>query len=163
MSLAIVIPTVGRPTLKEAVHSVRTQTRPTGCVVIKDYKHEGAGPTRNRGVKKVTTDWVGFCDDDDWLDPHYHEWLNEYPDADVVLFQMQRPDGMILPSHTDSSMLAYNWMGISFALRTDVAKRYPFKNMIGEDFELIRQVQRAGLRLVVDSRVAYYLGSEVTL
>jgi glycosyltransferase involved in cell wall biosynthesis len=156
--LTIIIPSIGRETLQRAVESVEQQTIPTEYIVGIDQQQEGASVMRNKMVSVCDTGWVGFCDDDDWLDPHYHEWLNEMKDADMVLFQMKRPDGMILPDHTDSDRLVYNWVGISFAMRTSVALKYPFKTMIGEDYDLIQRVRRAGLRLVVSPQVAYFVG-----
>ena len=163
MSLEIVIPTIGRDTLSRAIESVENQTIPTKPVVYFDNFHLGASFMRNQAIQKCKTTWVGFCDDDDYLDPHYHEWLKEIKNADMVIFQMKRPDGMILPDHTDTDKLAYNWVGISFALRTSIAKEFPFKDIIGEDFDLIQRVLQAGLRVVVSPRVAYYLGEELTV
>ena len=107
-------------------------------------------------IQACKTSWVGFCDDDDYLDPHYHEWLKKYRHYDMVIFNMQRPEGLILPNHTDLDKLAYNWVGISFAMRTKVALKFPFRDMIGEDFDLIQRVRREH-RVVIDPRVAYYL------
>jgi glycosyltransferase involved in cell wall biosynthesis len=157
MSLSIIIPTLRRDTLKRAMTSVSQQTIPTTCIVHYDKDRIGAPKLRNEMIKEVKTTWVGFCDDDDWLDIHYHEWL-KYQRADMIIFQMKRPDGMVLPDHTDTDRLAYNWVGISFALRTSIAKQFPFKDRIGEDFDLIQRVVQAGLRVVVLPQVAYFVG-----
>ena len=76
MRLTIVIATIGRPELMRAINSVKAQTVPTQMVVETDIDRRGAGPTRNLALKRVTSPWVGFCDDDDELDEHYHEWLD---------------------------------------------------------------------------------------
>ena len=158
MSLSIIVPTINRESLLHTINSVKAQTIPTEILVEWDENHIGAGPMRNQMIQKVKTTWVGFCDDDDWLDPHYHEWLRKIRGADMVIFQMQRPEGMILPGHTDIDRLAYNWVGVSFAMRTAVALKYPFKNMLGEDFDLIQRAVKAGLRLEIDPRVGYFVG-----
>lgn len=163
MSLTIIIPTVGRDSLLHSIWSVNTQTVPTKCIIQPDNNQEGAALTRNRAIKNVKTSWVGFCDDDDWLDEHYHEWLKfkaRSTNADMIIFQMQRTDGMVLPDHTDVDKLAHNWVGISFAIRTKIAIRLPFRNMIGEDYDLIQRVKQAGLKVVVSPKVAYFVGSE---
>lgn len=159
MSLTIVIPTIKRDTLQRALNSVRSQTVFTENIVMIDNHRYGASKTRNKAIRHVRTEWVGFLDDDDYLEPRYHEWLRELSDADMVIFQMRRHDGLELPGHTDIERLAYNWVGISFALRTSIAKQYHFKNMVAEDFDLIQRVKKAGYRLVVSPQVAYFVSS----
>lgn len=159
MSLTIIIPTIGRSTLFRAVESVEAQTIPTKYVVQVDEVENGAAITRNQAIQTVQTNWVGFCDDDDYLDPHYHQWLKKYQQtADLVIFQMQRPDGMILPDHTSVNKLAYNWVGISFAIRTELAKAFPFKNMVGEDWDMITTMKQAHKNIVIAPEVAYFIG-----
>ena len=159
MSLTIVIPSLGRKTLTRAVLSVDNQTIPTDIIVQFDEREEGAGLTRNRAMQKVTTTWVGFCDDDDYLDERYHEWLARFDDCDMVIFQMLRPDGLVLPDHTDVNRLAYNWVGISFAMRTTIAKQLPFYNMLAEDYNLIMRVKDAGYRIKISRKIGYFIGS----
>ena len=156
MSLTIVIPSIGRESVQEAIDSVNNQTVKTEFLVEFDTSHEGPSVLRNRMIQACKTTWVGFCDDDDWLDPHYHEWLKEIKDADMVIFQMERPEGIVLPGHTDVDKLVYNWVGVSFALRTRIAKQHPFKSMLAEDFDLIQRLRE--YRLVVSPRVAYFVG-----
>lgn len=158
-SLTIIIPTIGRKTLERAIHSVEHQTIETELEVELDINHEGQAVVRNRMIKDCTTKWVGFCDDDDWLDPHYHEWLDEATiGVDMIIFYMQHGNGLIIPGHTDVDRLKYNWVGISFALRTKVAKQFPFESMIGEDFDLIKRVKNAGYRIKIVPKVAYFIG-----
>lgn len=156
LSLTICIPS-NRQDQTKALKSVIDQTVPTGILIGLDRHEDGAGPTRNRIIKEVTTDWVGFLDDDDRLDPHYHEWLDaEAGDNDMVIFQMK--NGMMtIPGHTMLANLAYNWVGISFAMRTEVAREMPFYNMIGEDFDLIMRVIHAGYRVKISPHLAYFV------
>ena len=106
----------------------------------------------------MITEWVGFLDDDDTLDHRYHEWLNEEcKDYDMLIFNMARPEGLILPGHTNVDELVYNWVGISFALKTEIAKRFPFKNMISEDWDLIQRIKEAGFKIKISQHVAYYI------
>lgn len=69
------IPTRGRH-LRKALKSVHRQTLPPAEIIVEvDTDHEGAGPTRTRGLQKVTTPWTAFLDDDDWFLPHHLETL----------------------------------------------------------------------------------------
>ena len=73
--ITVVIPSIPprRQVLVErALCSVQAQTLlPDDIVVCFDHDKEGAGPTRTRGLRKVTTEWVAFMDDDDELLPHH--------------------------------------------------------------------------------------------
>ncbi len=57
--------------LGRAVASVRAQTlHPAGGISIAcDLNGEGAGPTRQRALDAVETEFVSFLDSDDWLYP----------------------------------------------------------------------------------------------
>jgi len=156
--LTIVIPSFGRDSVERAIKSVANQTIYTDMIVMIDNIELGAGPTRNVAIKLVKTDWVGFCDDDDYLSDHYHKWLIlESEDADVVVFQMQIGGGIVIPGHLNPDQLRRNWVGISFALRTEWAKRFPFRNMIGEDYDLLERLKKAGARIKVSEHTAYYV------
>lgn len=158
MRLTIVIPTVGRPELLRAIHSIKAQTIPTQGIVLYDDKHRGAGPTRNLALKRVTTRWVGFCDDDDELDEHYHEWLDEaYEGYDLVIFRMKNSPNGAVPYTTDLKDLKYNEVGISYALKTKLARKYPFSNIIGEDYDQIQRIIEHGYKAKIVYKVAYYL------
>lgn len=70
MSLTVVIATIPprKELLQRAVDSVLDQTvKPDRIIVETDPDHTGAAATKNRGLAKVTTEWVTFLDDDDWL------------------------------------------------------------------------------------------------
>lgn len=76
MDVTVVIPTIPPRThlLQRAVLSVYDQTvQPVDIVVELDVDHEGAAATRNRGLAKVTTEFVAFLDDDDELLPNHLE------------------------------------------------------------------------------------------
>lgn len=69
-TVTVAIPTIpGRERLLDrALVSIDAQTRRPDHVVIEaDPDGTGAGPTRNRALERVTTDWVAWLDDDDEL------------------------------------------------------------------------------------------------
>jgi glycosyltransferase involved in cell wall biosynthesis len=160
--VTIVVPTIGRREWQRALDSIESQTIPTQWILQPDSgpKGKGAGPTRNLALKRVTTEWVGFCDDDDFLDPHYHEWLiEESPGFDMVIFKMKNSPTGAVPYTTNVDELKYNEVGISFALKTELALKFPFENMIGEDYELIMRVKESGAKIKISERIAYFIGS----
>lgn len=81
--------------LDEAVASVNAQTRlPDQLVVGYDADGEGCGPTRNRALAGVTTEWVAFFDSDDVMyPPHLEKLLRkaERTGADLVYPWYDKP------------------------------------------------------------------------
>lgn len=80
-SITVVIPTIAprRHLLTRALDSVTRQSiRPIVDMVVEvseDTEHVGAAVTRQRGLEKVTTEWVAFLDDDDEFQPDHLEKL----------------------------------------------------------------------------------------
>jgi Glycosyl transferase family 2 len=74
--------------LRKALASVVLQTlQPVAIVVEYDHEHTGAAATKNRGLARVTSEWVAFLDDDDAFLPEHLEKLREAQldsGADVV-------------------------------------------------------------------------------
>lgn len=80
MSITVVIPThsarVTNGMTSRAVGSVLGQTRLADSIIVeRDTRHAGAAETRNRGLMRVTTEWVAFLDSDDEFKPHHLEYL----------------------------------------------------------------------------------------
>lgn len=107
--VTVVIPTI--PTragmLARALASVTAQTvQPAGIVVEYDHDRTGSAATRNRGLAKVSTEWVAWLDDDDEFFPaHLETLLREAEDqaADVVysLPLVLDPSGDVVPRQFD--------------------------------------------------------------
>lgn len=80
MDVTFVIPThparLSNGMTKRAFGSALMQSHtPAGIVVEVDKYREGAAVTRNRGLQKVTTEWVAFLDSDDQLKKNHLETL----------------------------------------------------------------------------------------
>ena len=62
-------------------------------IIIKNIKHSGISSARNEGLKYVEGEYLGFMDDDDFIDPEQYEKMYEYAkkdDCDFVGFGDER-------------------------------------------------------------------------
>lgn len=178
MTVTLVIPTLGRDTLWRALHSLEEQTDERwDAVVVCDgwapedsaeterlHWHEGvfgaAGLARNAGVRVARGDWVGFLDDDDELTPtyveHLHQHIEDHPRCEVVIFRMEHPDFGILPRL--NGHLRLGSVGISFALRRELAQAYEFMAedlRHPEDWDLISRLMHDGRKIFLSPSVDY--------
>ena len=70
----MVIPSIPPRTrlLTRALNSIAAQTEAAaGVSIAYDTQRQGAGPTRTRALRGVTTEWCAFLDDDDELLPNH--------------------------------------------------------------------------------------------
>ena len=107
---AVVIPTLGRPSLAKAIESLERHTRKQFSIVVvndsdSDISFKNTivlqgprvgwpGPTRNVGIRWAKDNgiqWVAFLDDDDYFHPKYMEWLYDhvhaFPTTDILIFR----------------------------------------------------------------------------
>ncbi len=102
MTVTVIIPSIPprRDVLQRAVRSVLAQTHPATAIRVEvDTEHTGAGATRNRALRGISTEWVAFVDDDDELLPDHLEVLLGHAaetGADVV-WPWFEPVGMADP------------------------------------------------------------------
>jgi glycosyltransferase involved in cell wall biosynthesis len=76
--ITVVIPSIPprAALLKRAIDSVLAQTVQADLIIVEmDNDGDGAPATRDRALRKVTTEWVAFLDDDDELKSHHLETL----------------------------------------------------------------------------------------
>lgn len=184
--VTFIIPTLGRPTLERTIYSLSQQTIPTwkafviwdGVSIDKIIEHKDkrvsniplenklghAGLVRNVAFPYITTEWMAFVDDDDWLDPHYIEAMDSYlesrPDLDVIIFTYHdRVNRNIQPPLGTTDFVACS-VGISFAVRTN----FVLNNLISfteggvEDFRFLDDCRNKGAKYLVTNDIKYYVG-----
>jgi len=178
--VTFIIPTMGRSTLARTVDSIIAQSawnwkaivmfdgRDPNYSTTNDhvsiYKREQkghAGLVRNDAMKYVTTDWIAFVDDDDWVTDDYVHTLMRYAnDYDVVIFSYKDvTNGNVQPpsSHRD---FVYCNVGISFAVRTDfvIRNNIQFPAFSTEDFGFLDACRKAGARYILTHEIKYLVG-----
>lgn len=151
---------MNRDTLKTAVSSVLHQSMGNWKLIVvgdgvypevdvaddRIYLYAGdyngsIGLTRNQGVMKVDTEWVGFLDDDDMLEPDYVlHWATRSPLSDVLIYKMNT-NGHIVP---ERNILRYGNVGMNFATKYELARNYLFRDERtggNEDWDFIERVK----------------------
>ena len=156
-NLTVCIPTLGRPSLQRAKESCGNLP----VEVQKDTHRKGAGPSRNLAIQRAKTDWVSFLDDDDEytsdFPDRFQEALEQNPDADVIIFRMQYPDGRVLPK---VPKVIWSNVGISFACKTTLARKHPFIRGAdafneNEDFKPLKTFEENGAKIVFSPHIVY--------
>lgn len=72
--VSVIIPTIGRNSIKKTQEALKNQTRPPDeIIIIEDINRHGPGWARNEGVKKSKGNLIVFTDDDcipktDWIE-----------------------------------------------------------------------------------------------
>ena len=182
MITTFVIPTLGRDTLKRALQSLHDQTddRWDAVIVCDGWKHDdpgedlrlhwhedefgSAGMARNAGIQSARGDWVAFLDDDDEVAPTYVEHLRQHvedhPRAEVVVFRMDHPYLGIIPRA--NGHLRCGTVGISFALRREVAQDYGFIAELPwqgqhEDWDMIARLMGDNRKFFLSPHVDYFV------
>ena len=191
--VTFIVPSIGRSTLDRTLHSLVVQTdRDWTALVVMDAVRNftasvkdprivtlrlqeklgrsengdhHAGFVRNYGIGLVVSEWCGFVDDDDRVDPNYVACLRrEVPGNDLVVFRMEyrpcREDGVrILPRSSRVEGMGPGEVGISFAVKTVFQKQHDvwFDSIEFEDWIFIRSCLAAGARCKVSDTVAYYV------
>jgi glycosyltransferase involved in cell wall biosynthesis len=149
-----VMPSINRPTVQRAIDSVER----TGAFILwrEDKNNLGPGELRNRLIKRVKTPWVSFIDDDDTVIEDYVQRLAEEieknPEADLIHFKTYFPWGQVLPQWPT---VGWGNIGISFSVKTQVAKNFPFKDEPYEDYEFVHRLERMGHNIVFSPYLTY--------
>jgi hypothetical protein len=105
--------------LKEALDSVRAQTRPPDDIVVGvDSRHYGEVANMNRLIDSTDCEWLAFLHDDDIWEPEHLQCCEETHErtlASVVVSRFElvgRPWSTIEPWHEDFNDWTWtNWVG----------------------------------------------------
>ena len=153
-SVSICIATLGRESLRASAEFALAALEPESELLIVDDRPEPTGPlplpddaririvrgramgwtgpARNTGLQEARSDWVIFCDDDDFLHPYVCKWLRETleeaPKADVVVWRAQGtfqhlPHDYPIPPR-DSTSLRLGLVTNSLCVRVASGLRY---------------------------------------
>jgi glycosyltransferase involved in cell wall biosynthesis len=150
IKITFVIPTIGRESIKNVIECLKNQTTPywkaliifdgsqpnivendKRIQVLKCEKcgiENSAGLVRNYGMERVTTEWIGFVDDDDVISLDYVEcFLRETRyNNDVIIFRMfsaettsnfEEEQNRYLPRPYSENIFFGGELGISFAMK----------------------------------------------
>lgn len=151
--------------VKRAVGTALGQTlMPASVIVEIDHDREGAAVTRNRGLQKVTTEWVAYLDSDDQLKPNHlqvlmdcalrtsadvaYSWYDAIGFGSDPLPHFGKPFDPLHPTQTTITVLE----------RTELAQRVGFRvppegalingERYGEDFQHTVEMIQAGANIV---------------
>lgn len=155
--------------LIEAVNSIHAQTvmLSGGISVALDVNREGAARTRQRALAGVETEWVAFCDDDDfWYPQHLSTLLNlqRETDADVLYswFDGNNP----FPMHRGRQFNPQepHHITMNIMVRTSIAKTAGFtlengplhQDWMGEDWMFILECARLGAKFAGTPEVTWH-------
>jgi len=176
IDLTIVIPTRGdSPHLERAIEAAKLAAE--DVIVIDGI--DAPGKARNEAIGLLSTEWVGFLDDDDILLPHTYREATDYwagQGADVVVHTMIDENGNKIPRPGATYLIQGDrgvplptiWhgnVGISFAMKSELWRQNPFiagppYTMRGEDYELLRRLMDQDRFVVVSDAVAYIVKPE---
>jgi hypothetical protein len=184
--ITFIIPTIGRKTLTNSINSLIKQTiQNWNALIIFDGvkniftieddrikiieieknglsdKKNCAGLVRNIGVKNtsINSKWIGFLDDDDTISPNYIDNLikeEQLNNPEIVIFRMAYENGYILPNKYDKNIIR-NKVGISFCLKTSIAKNIYFENNPYEDYMYLKKLEIQKYKIIISEKVTYFV------
>jgi len=185
--ITFIIPTIGRPSLKQSLESLLNQTiYDWNAIVIFDgIKNNNdfeindnrikyieidkignvgySGYVRNIGFKEIdyyNTEWIGFLDDDDTLGPSYIEKLKEEISIKPTI------EVCIFRMSDSKGNIIPNKLikniikcniGISFAIKSQLTKNYLFQNNKYEDYIYLKNLEYKKHKIVISSYVNYFV------
>jgi glycosyltransferase involved in cell wall biosynthesis len=180
----VIIPSLGRESLKKCIDSLKAQTDPDYKVIIvydgapvnifeTDYEPGlvttiqlptrigHAGLVRNVAIPLVTTPWISFLDDDDFFDPTYIERLKFWDSKgyDLVSFTYKNLENGNTQPPLGSTEMRYCNIGISFSIKNDFVRKNNilFQNRGCEDYFLLDDARTAGAKWVVTNEILYWV------
>lgn len=92
----MVVPTIGRPTLEQALRSADGADE---TIVLSDPspgRTANSNGLRDQGIAKASGDWILFMDDDDRFVPGVFDWLRDLLTPGWHIFRMRYRNGLTL-------------------------------------------------------------------
>lgn len=124
------------------------------------HAHGQGGQVRNYGIRRATTNWIGFVDDDDTLSPdylkHFYRYREQMPDLDMILFRMIM-NGAVYPP--DGWGIEECKVGISFCVsRWFLLKNNLwFANSDTEDYRFLASIRDSGAKYIIAPEITYHV------
>jgi hypothetical protein len=120
-----------------------------------------AGYVRNIGINHIqNTEWFAFVDDDDCISPLYIDNLlfeiNLNNNFDVCIFRMIYDTKKIIPS-PESENIILDDVGINFAIKKNIIKKYKFTNSNCEDYLLLKKLELNNIKIIISPFITYYV------
>nr|BFE58179.1 glycosyltransferase [Dactylosporangium thailandense] len=160
MNVSIVVPTLGRGSLRTLLDALGPLPDGAELIVVEDRERRGPATARNAGWRRASGDWVVFLDDDVVPEPQWYRHLQADLDVDRTVGGVQgqvrvpRPAGR-RPTDWERVTIGLEhgaWLTADMAYRRSVLEatggfdeRFP--RAFREDAELAHRVRRAGWRL----------------
>lgn len=178
--ITFIIPSINRPTIENTIQSLLNQTNPNWeCFVLYDgvigkefddprvktfnleklgrkgERHGNAGLVRNEGIKMCKTEWIGFLDDDDTINPDYVKTLvDKYTQYDFIVWRMKTTDGKIYPELTRNNIKT-NRVGISVSFKNKFEGLFFDENKDSEDFEFVNKLRHTTHNFIIAPEIYY--------
>lgn len=186
--ITFVMPSINRPTIDRAVKSLIDQTNPNWRLYVvfdgfwaePPYKDDErishmffhpkigtgnmAAEVRKVAFPRIETPWIGFLDDDDWLDSRYvdkfYEIISKNDFVELICFRMQYGK-VVIPNEAARSLhsIRPGQIGISLAIKKKFlygpdAIFWPPSNL--EDFYLVEKILATGASSFLTDEILYY-------
>lgn len=167
--ITVVIPThparIRNGMTKRALGSVLGQTLPAAAVIVEqDLDRAGAAATRDRGLRKVTTEWTAFLDSDDQLKPNHlaelmacantanadyvYAWYEPVGFGSDPLPHFGKPFDPANPTQTTITILARTELAQAVGFREPPPGATIGGERYGEDFQFTIECIAAGAHIV---------------
>lgn len=172
--ISFIIPSLGRPSLRQTIASieteagdeiivvgtdamVRTDPRPTYIMVAPG--NDWGRKERTRGMQEATQPYLAFIDDDDTYAPGHRALMRHAitttPDA-PVLFRMQYPNGFVL--WREPHLISGNVSTQMILIPNDRAKLGAWTNRREGDYDFLASMRWPMDSIVWRPEVIAYLG-----
>jgi glycosyltransferase involved in cell wall biosynthesis len=181
--ITFIIPTIGRPSLLKTINSLLGQSDARWkAIVVYDGVAEddrltivdsrikeivlpakigvrnNGGLVRNVALDCVDTQYVGFVDDDDYLDSCYVENFYKTIPADVIVWTAKYSDNYLLPYPGRNKVVVGN-VGIFFCYDFQKFSSLRFMENGAEDYLFLFGLSSLNADIIWSTKVCYHVGN----